>query len=125
MKKVTLIAISFLMTITTFAQEDKNIPDTTRMNMKNKEIIVIHHDSEDYYIKDGDTIFGHKKRSNEAHWAGVDFGLTMLMNSGFDNNFPTHPYWNTDPARSQTWNFNLLEHKFKIVIQKTNLKRRI
>ncbi len=55
-----------------------------------------------------------EKKKSEAHWAGVDFGFTMLMNSSFDNNFPNNPEWNNDPAKSQTWNLNLFEHKFNI-----------
>ena len=52
------------------------------------------------------------KRRSDAHWAGVDFGCTMLMNVNFENKFESAPYWETDPIKSQVWNVNLLEQKF-------------
>ncbi len=117
MKTIILIALSMISAFPILAQEDENtnLPDTTRMTVGAKEIIIISHDDElnedNVTVIDGDTIRKKKKRS-EAHWAGIDFGFSMLMNSAFENKFPDNPYWVNDPARSQTWNLNLLEHKF-------------
>lgn len=36
----------------------------------------------------------------------------MLMNSNFEDKFPTADFLRNDPAKSQTWNLNILEHKF-------------
>lgn len=109
MKKVYLLALSFLLITPTFAQEDEDSKsDTTRINLGNREVIIVGHDDEEHELS-----IGHKKRS-EAHWAGLDFGFTMLMNDQFQNKFDAHPYWNNDAARSQVWNLNILEHKFNI-----------
>lgn len=113
MKKIYIIALSAVFSLPGIAQEEETIADTTHMNVGSKEIIIIDHggDEDDFTISDdGDTIY--KKKKSEAHWAGIDFGFSMLMNSGFENKFPNNPYWQNDAARSQTWNLNLLEHKF-------------
>ena len=113
MKKIYIIALFAVFSLPTIAQEEEVVADTTHMNVGNKEIIIINHggDDDDFSISDeGDTIF--KKKKSEAHWAGVDFGFSMLMNNSFENKFPNNPYWQNDAARSQTWNLNLLEHKF-------------
>lgn len=120
MKTTILFSVALILSLPTFAQEDEEkndkIPDTTRMNVGNKEFIIISHGEEltdeDYQIINGDTIIQTKKKRSEAHWAGVDFGFSMLMNDNFENKFENNPYWQNDPARSQTWNVNFLEHKF-------------
>lgn len=107
MKKIlTLAFIGFLSSIV-FSQEDKSEEsDTTRINFRKKEVIIVDRD-------DTVTIFNGKKRS-QAHWAGVDFGFTTLMNSSFDNSFSDYPYWKNDPAKSAVWNLNVLDYKFNI-----------
>lgn len=100
-----------------FEEEGSGKADTTRMNVGNSEFIIItksDQDSDDMDLDFGDDGEEPKrKRKSEAHWAGVDFGVTMLMNENFEyNNFANNPYWNNDAARSQVWNLNLLEHKF-------------
>ncbi len=118
MKKVYIIAVSMMFCLPSIAQEEvenESKSDTTRVNFGNKEIVVIEHEVEedDFYIDEGDTIFTEKKKKkSEPHWAGVDLGFTMLMNSNFATDFPNDKHWENDPARSQTWNLNILEHKF-------------
>ena len=122
MKIFSTILMAGLVAVNTFAQvevgqETQKDPDTTRTALGNTEIIFISHDEDEYFIdNEGDTVYQYRKekKKSEAHWAGVDFGFTMLMNSSFDNNFPNNPEWNNDPAKSQTWNLNLFEHKFNI-----------
>lgn len=100
-----------------FEEEGEGEPDTTRMKVGNSEVIIITRGSSgedeevDISFDDEDN---KKKSSNksEAHWAGVDFGFSMLMNDQFKRSFPDNPYWENDPARSQVWNLNLMEHKF-------------
>lgn len=92
-------------------------PDTTRVNVGKTEILIIDHSKSkeaEYYVDEGDTIFPHRKKRHEAHWAGIDFGFSMLMDNSFQNKFHDHPYWKNDPARSQVWNINFLEYKFDI-----------
>jgi hypothetical protein len=99
-----------------FEEEGSGEPDTTRMNVGNSEFIIITK-SDDNLDEidldfDNDEKPRHRKKS-EAHWAGLDFGVTMLMNENFEHNsFNNNPYWNNDAARSQVWNLNLMEHKF-------------
>ncbi|MCR9171241.1 MAG: outer membrane beta-barrel protein [bacterium] len=100
-----------------FEEEGTGKADTTRMNVGNSEFIIITKSDS----KSGDDINldfdeGEEPKRNkksEPHWAGVDFGVTMLMNENFEyNNFANNPYWNNDAARSQVWNLNIMEHKF-------------
>lgn len=121
MKKVYMIATVMLFSAAVFAQEDLEPietdtlevgNDTTRFNLGNKELIVIRKDEDDSEFE-----FGKSEKRSEAHWAGVDFGFTMLMNDQFQNKFDNHPYWKNDAARSQVWNINFLEHKFNIAKQ--------
>ncbi|MBL4862281.1 MAG: outer membrane beta-barrel protein [Crocinitomicaceae bacterium] len=98
------------------SEESAGVPDTIKVNIGTREVIIIDHGEEDEY----DLEFGEdgeeacRQNQSEAHWSGVDFGFTMLMNDAFEPKFADHPYWENDPARSQVWNLNLLEHKFNI-----------
>lgn len=98
-----------------FEEEGEGEPDTTRMNVGNKEVIIITRkggDSDEFdldFDEDGEE---KKPKKSEGHWAGVDLGFTMLMNESFKPSFPDHNYWENDPARSQVWNVNFMEHKF-------------
>lgn len=53
-----------------------------------------------------------RSRKSEAHWAGLDFGFSMLLDENRENTFNNYPYWKNDAAKSQVWNINILEHKF-------------
>lgn len=99
-----------------FAQEE---PDTTRMTIGGKQIIVISPKGADVeVIPDGDTIDASPtdEEWNEikAHWGGLEFGPTILLNDDFKASFPNNPYWENDPASSFAWNLNFAEHKFPI-----------
>lgn len=117
--KRTAYTIAFtILTGVVFAQTE-NVPDTTRFNLKTIEILIIDHAGHDEGDEDIDTIDAapdsETKRKLEAHWAGLDFGFNMLTDGSFGTSFANYPYWENDPARSMTWNLNLLEHKFGIV----------
>lgn len=91
-------------------------PDTTRIKIGKKEVIIIGEDEanddfEDEFEPNDDKP---KKDRFEAHWAGIDFGFNVLMNQNFGTDFKENPYWQNDAAKSQTWNLNLLEYKFKL-----------
>jgi hypothetical protein len=99
----------------TIIEEGEGEPDTTKMKVGNKEIIIITHPNEDFNLDsedDSEDESPKRKRKSDAHWAGVDLGFTVLMNENFNTDFATTPYWKNDPARSTVWNLNLLEHKF-------------
>lgn len=116
MKKGYILGAMMLMGLASYAQEEKSAEDadTTRLNLGSKEILIIDHIEDTLYIEDGDTLTYEPEYKNEAHWAGVDFGVSMLMNSSFATSFPSDPQWENDAARSQVWNLNLFEHKFSI-----------
>lgn len=99
-----------------FEEEGEGEPDTTRVNVGNRELLIItkggNKDEFDLDFDEDGEEEPSKSRKSEAHWSGVDFGFTMLMNESFKPDFPNHPYWENDAARSQVWNLNLMEHKF-------------
>jgi len=116
-KLFTLISIGLVSVA--YSQEEGD-PDTTRLNFGNTEIIIVEKgkDKDDDPSEPGEVgEIGEPKEEKpkkEAHWAGVDFGFTMLMDGNLDNSFTNHPYWKNDPARSQSWGLNVFEHKFNI-----------
>lgn len=114
-KLVYIIGIISFSTTSLFAQEEESTEktnDTTRINLKKMEILIVEpraaiEDTVNFEPKD--------ERNNEAHWAGIDFGFTALLNSAGQNSFLAEPFLKNDIARSHVWNFNILEHKFKII----------
>lgn len=125
-----LIALLFL-GFGSYAQEEieviESIPeseiaeiDTMKMKFGKTQVLVIsksggdEEDSEsdeDADLKE-DEEPGKRSRTSEAHWAGVDFGFSILLDDKQDNTFIDHPYWKNDAAKSQVWNLNIIEHKF-------------
>lgn len=110
MKKLLFISLFSALAAGVYGQEEKK--DTTRVNLGKIEVLIV-----ELGDKSDDTVFIDPKahRDNEAHWAGIDFGFTVLMNQAGGTSFPGESYLKNDVARSQVWNFNILEHKFKIV----------
>lgn len=116
MKTVILSGIALLSLLQVSAQE--NNPDTTRVNLGGTELLIIKKIDEN---KDkGDTLTTKseddkpEKKSHDGHWAGVDMGVTMLMNNQFKSSFPTDLQWENDPAKSFYWNINLIDHRFNL-----------
>ena len=124
MKKILLIPIFFFAWLLSHGQENEKStePDTTRMNIGKTEIIFVNHENESSDIEDSeepiDTLDASpsekEQNENEAHWAGLDLGFNMLLNSQNTTNFGAHDYWQNDPAKSINFNLNLMEHKFSI-----------
>lgn len=114
MKRLILGVGAVLLSTASFAQED---PDTTRMTIGGKEIIIISSPGSDVEVI-ADTIDAAPDDEDweeiKAHWGGLEFGPTILLNDNMKSSFPDHPYWENDPARSFSWNLNFAEHKFKI-----------
>lgn len=90
--------------------------DTTKINMGKIEMILVDHSDDEEW--EYDTIDAapteEEKKIFKGHWSGMDVGFNTLMNAPFERNFENYPYWENDIAKSSVWNFNLLEHKFKI-----------
>ena len=112
--------------ITAFAQETttetkeskevstNGVKDTTRFTMGNSEIIIISKGEEKtkFKIEEIDTIDADPKkkhRDNEAHWSGIDFGVSLLTDEFGNNTFSNYPVWRTDPSKSWYFNLNLAE----------------
>ena len=117
MKRLTLLSLAVFTTFGLFAQEEEKKADTTRINLGGTELIIIDkkggsEEVTEIDIDEEDPI--EKEPGRNAHWAGVDFGFSVLLNDQMQGKFPNNPYWQNDAAKSQTWNLNLLEHKFKI-----------
>ena len=110
MKKFITLGLCLTIVGFTNAQEIKEDQpsDTTRLTFGKKEVIIVGSDSVEVDIID-------KKRKSEAHWAGLELGFNVLTNASGSTDFPNHPYWENDPAKSLSWNWNLMEHKFQIV----------
>lgn len=90
------------------AQDDYDF-DTTRIRFRDKQFLFINR------AKDtSENPYRNLFRRVEAHWAGVEFGPTILLNGSMQPNFPEHKHWENDPGRSFSWNFNFAEYKFKI-----------
>jgi len=53
----------------------------------------------------------------EAHWSGMDIGVSMLMNSDFGIEFTNNPYWENEVIHSSLLNFNIIEYKIPIAKQ--------
>lgn len=115
MKLVITSIFAFLLFGALNAQED---PDTTRLKLGGKEVIIVSPKGSDVKVIEGDTINAEPEeddlKSIEAHWAGIEFGPTMLLNSSMKSSFPNNPEWENDPGKSFSWNLNFFEHKFPI-----------
>jgi hypothetical protein len=114
MKNILLTGLIFTIVTSTFGQEKE--PDTTRINLGSNELIIVKRekdkkDSVELNIK------MEKKQARDGCWAGVDFGVTMLMNKEFKTSFPLDPHWENDPAKSFYWNINAFDHRFNIYKQ--------
>lgn len=122
MKKLLFTGLAIMALLTVQAQEnekgkEKNEPDTTNLNMGKTKILIINNPDKDADSSDVDTDEGNKKDkgySNDGHWAGIDFGVTMLMNNQFQTSFPSHPQWENDPSRSFNWSLNIFDHRFNL-----------
>lgn len=120
MKTIIYTAATLLLVNIGFAQEtEKEKGDTTRMNFGKMELIVVEHGGGEFDDEEPtDTIDAspseEEAERNEAHWAGLDFGVGLLMNNAYGTNFENNPYWENDPAKSFNFGLNLMEHKFKI-----------
>jgi hypothetical protein len=119
MKKTVMSIMGMLVLGTSFSQET---PDTTKFKVGGKEVIIIS-PKETIVIADStmemnDTLDAAPDpkdlESIEAHWSGIEFGPTLLLNDAMKASFPNDPQWENDPGKSFSWNVNVLEHKFPI-----------
>ncbi len=105
----TGLFITFIFFLFGYANSQEEEADTTRIKLKEKLILI---------IKNNDTIDAAPDEKElkhfEAHWAGIEFGPTMLLNGSMKSSFPNDKHWENDPGKSFSWNLNFAEYKFKI-----------
>jgi hypothetical protein len=122
MKNVIVIA-SLLFSGMALAQGLINDPDTTRVRInKTTEILIINTDTgfddDSTAMADMDTVDAGPKeprRSNEAHWSGIDLGMNVNTNGSGSDKFGNYTYWENDPLKSFYLNVNFAEKKIKII----------
>ncbi|WP_430405517.1 outer membrane beta-barrel protein [Fluviicola sp.] len=110
----TGLFVTFIFFLFGYANSQEE-PDTTRIKMKEKQILIINHSDKD---EDSDTIDAEPDKETlkhfEAHWAGIEFGPTILLSGAMKSSFPDDKQWENDPGKSFSWNLNFAEYKFKI-----------
>ena len=124
-----LIALLFLGFVSFSQGETEEIPgptegeiDTMKLKFGKTQVLVISKPGEENEDSDSNVKITvgsddedppkKKSKKSEAHWAGLDFGFSLLLDENRENNFSDHPYWKNDAAKSQVWNLNVFEHKF-------------
>ena len=125
MKTLIVTIGALLVGLPYYAQVIEEEGDTTKFKLGKTTIIIIEEEKEGEdenewneesdswdVFEEGGEQEDRKPRKSEAHWSGINVGISMLMDEKFDNSFPDHPYWRNDPARSWVWDLNLFEHKF-------------
>jgi hypothetical protein len=58
-----------------------------------------------------DSLLAIEEEKHDGHFAGVDFGLNVLLNNSFQANFPNDPQWNNSVINSYYFNFNFYDRK--------------
>ena len=58
-----------------------------------------------------DSLLSIEEEKHDGHFAGVDFGLNVLLNNSFQANFPNDPQWNNSVINSYYFNFNFYDRK--------------
>lgn len=124
MKKLFYSTATILLLGQSFAQElpeETLKSDTSRTHLGKLEIVSIKDKIVYINFPQGpstDTIDASPSEAeaerNEAHWAGIDLGVNVLLNSQNTTSFPNNQYWENDPAKSFYINLNFMERKFDI-----------
>lgn len=136
MKALYALIALLLLGFGSYAQEETPTPpappsktesevDTMRMKFGKTQVLVIttpgeegEEDDTNVHVtvnsndEDEEKEAPRRSRKSEAHWAGLDFGFSILLDENRENTFDNYPYWKNDAAKSQVWNLNILEHKF-------------
>lgn len=118
MKQMILAVLTLVSSATAFAQADssKVAADTTNMKIGDTRIILIDEDptnNDSTAVEYSDN--GPSDRLELTHFAGVDLGVNILLNSSGGTEFDSTMNWlELDYARSLTWRLNLIEQKIRL-----------
>lgn len=118
MKQMILAVLTLVSSATAFAQADssKVAADTTNMKIGDTRIILIDEDptnNDSTAVEYADN--GPSDRLELTHFAGVDLGVNILLNSSGGTEFDSTMNWlELDYARSLTWRLNLIEQKIRL-----------
>ncbi len=102
MKKLLFLILSITISLFTFSQ------NTNNQSLTESEINGAIEDS----------LLEIEEEKHNGHFAGVDFGLTTLLNNSFQASFPNDPQWNNDVLKSFNFNFNFYDRKLIITPDK-------
>ena len=106
MNKLTLFfIISFLNFSFIFSQEIKSTNPPVKPD--NNQVVV----DADKNGEMEDSLLSIQEEKHDGHFAGVDFGLNVLLNNSFQANFPNDPQWNNSVINSYYFNFNFYDRK--------------
>lgn len=65
-----------------------------------------------------DSLLAIEEEKHNGHFAGVDFGLNVLLNPSLQTKFPADPQWNNTVLNSYYINFNFYDRKLIIYPEK-------
>lgn len=124
MKRLIYTAVTILTMSQVIAQEVPETPekvksDTSKTVIGKIEIVSVNDKVVSaHYPCSKDTIDASPSEEeiekNEAHWSGLELGVNTLLNAQNTTSFNNNPYWENDPAKSFSFNFNFAERKFNL-----------
>jgi hypothetical protein len=123
MKKIvfTLVCLSVAL-VGTAQEKEKKEKDTTRVSLKNMEIIILT-DNNEITIENGETISKPKKQKlpkDFNYWTGIDFGINGYFtdnNFGINNDL-NNVHMDLNFGRSFNLNWNFAEFTDKLIGEK-------
>jgi hypothetical protein len=115
MKTIYLFIALSLILLNVNAQNTK--PDTTNINIGDKQIIVIDaspgDDSTDVAMTPDED--DSDSKGTLTHWDGIDMGVNVLLNKDNKTTLAEKDQWlDLDYAHSLSWRFNIIEEKIRI-----------
>lgn len=113
-KLILLTIISFLNVAVFFSQEEINkkpIPQNANQAAVDSDKTALIEDS----------LLAIEEEKHNGHFAGVDFGLNVLLNASLQTKFPADPQWNNAVLNSFNFNFNFYDRKLIILPERLGI----
>jgi hypothetical protein len=91
--------------------------DTTVVKVRNLDLQVYTKQGKDSVKVESESCDSQREKRNKlTHWAGIDLGVNMMVNTSNSIGLEGNAEWlRTDPVRSLHWGFNVWEEKLPIV----------